>query len=227
MVAPNFGTSKGKAYEVWVMLEIVFRLMQLGVDIFPHDRADVIEPFFRVSGSPADMPAKGPSGDGPCHFKLQRKGRWFELHLGLNNQGLSTTTHEIDLVVLPCHEGLTLRQVGGGPYAGSVMVGLELKAYSDTHKLDHSVPRALLGVAVDLDPAWAIQGWTVHTVGGGGRKFDRHGRAQLAVITATTLYDSSRTLLTHHGAGAHDLVLPGGNEGALDHIAAQIDALFD
>lgn len=227
ILAPNFGTSKGKAYEVWIMLEIVVRLMRRGVDVYPHDCDDEIEPYFRVSGSPADMPAKGPNGKAPCHFKLVKNQRLFELHLGLNMEGLSTATHEIDLSVLNLPQAYALRLAGGGPFDGHVSVGLELKAHSDEYKLSHDIPRALLGVALDLDPTWAIHSWTFHTVGDGSRRMTRTARMELALLTTTQLHVSSETLLMHHGAGAHSLVCPGGNEAAIDEIVGRIEALFD
>lgn len=226
LVAPDFGTSKGKAYEVWVMLEIVVRLMRKGVDVFPHDCDDAFEPYFRVSGSPANMPAKDSDGHDPCHFKLHKNDNWLELHLGLNNEGLSTATHEIDLTIIPWPHGYLLRQSGGGPFKGPLYVGLELKAYSSEHKLPHDIPRALLGVALDLDPAWAIDRWTMHTVGGGTRTMQRKSRSHLAILTATELHTSSDVLLTHHGAGSHGRVMPGYNEAALDDVVDRIESLL-
>ena len=226
IVAPDFGTSKGKAYEVWIMLEIVVRLLRDGVDVHPHDCADELEPYFRVSGSPADMPSHAAGATSPCHFKLRRGRRSLELHLGLNHGGLSTATHEIDLSVLPGFAAWKLRQEGGGPYEREPFVGLELKAYSDKHKLPHDIPRALLGVAMDLDPAFGMYNWTVTTFGGESRTFHRSNRMQLAVITATKLHDSSERLLLHHGVGAHCEVLPGAN-AAIDDVAMRILKLLE
>jgi len=168
LVAPDFGTSKGKAYEVWVMLDIIAHLLWKGVEVHPHDCDDEVEPFFRVAGSPAGMPSQNSNG-APCHFKLERASTCLELHLGLDHEGVSTSTHEIDLCVLPMPLAYFLRYSGGGPYRGPVRLGLELKAHGGRYKLPHDVPRALLGVAMDLDPCWRVDRWTLHTFLWGGK----------------------------------------------------------
>lgn len=226
IVAPNFGTSKGKAYEVWIMLEIVVRLNARGVWASPRDRDGAFEPNFRVSGSPTNMPSSGGSGDGPCHFLLWKNSRYLELHLGLKHAGSSAATHELDLSVVWAHQGKALRDSGGGPFAEQPPVGLELKAYSDEHKLDHGIPRALIGVAVDLDPWWPMQSLTLKTPGGGDHTVTRTNRMHLAVLTTTELYDSSASYLMHFGAGAHSFVTPLNNVAAIDAIVSKIDDCF-
>jgi hypothetical protein len=202
------------------------RLMDRGVHVWPLDRDDKLEPNFRVSGSPADMPASGGSGDGPCHFLFIKNDKALELHLGLKHEGVSETTHEIDLSVIQAGHGRALRHAGGGPVKGPTLVGLELKAYSDRYKLDHGIPRALLGIAIDLDPWWPMQAWTLHTPGGGSSQMHRSDRMQLAVLTSTQLHDSSEKYLGHHGAGSHSLVMPSANEGAIDEVVDQIVGLL-
>lgn len=223
IVAPHFGTSKGKAYEVWIMLEIVVRLIARGVTISPLDRNGIVEPNFRVSGSPTDMPPSGGSGDGPCHFLLSKRGRHLELHLGLKYVGGSTATHEIDLSVVWSVQGKALRDSGGGPFAEQPLVGLELKAFSEKHKLDHGIPRALIGVAVDLDPWWPMQSLTLRTSGGSNHTVTRADRMKLAVLTSTELHDSSTKYLMHYGASAHSFVMPTNNVAAIDQIVFEID----
>jgi hypothetical protein len=49
-------------------------------------------------------------------------------------------------------------------------VGFELMAQSDKHKLPDDIPSALLGDALDLDPAWAIGSSTVSSVGRASRR---------------------------------------------------------
>lgn len=222
VVAPDFGTSKGKAYEVWIMLELVVGLMSRGFDVHPHDCDDDLEPYFRVSGSPAGMPGKG-SKDAPCHFTFERHGRAIELHLGLNHRGISGSTHELDLTFVHAGGAYAIRQSGGGPWDGAPVVGLELKAYADTHKLPHDIPRALLGVALDLDPTWPVTAWTFHTFGGGVRRLSPTFRAGYALLTATELHAASDQYLTHHGVIARGQVIPGGDVAAIDEVVAMID----
>lgn len=226
ITAPHFGTSKGKAYEIWVILELVARLRERGLRIEAHDRNDRFEPCFRVSGAPADMPGSGDGGaPGPCHFKIHGRFGWVELHLGLNNRGMSGASHEIDLAIISGLDGLRLRSAGGGPFEGRVEIGLELKAFSAKHKLPHDIPRALLGVAIDLDPAWALAGCSLHSHGGRLRWGWRKDRTQLAVVTATDIYLSSQQYLTFHEARAYARVLPDGNEQAPEDIVDEIEDL--
>lgn len=225
IVAPGFGTSKGKAYEVWIMLELVVGLMARGFDVHPLDCDDELEPYFRVSGSPADMPGAG-SKNAPCHFMFVRNGRGIELHLGLNHRGISGSTHELDLTFVPAPGGYAIRQSGGGPWDGAPVVGLELKAYTDTHKLPHDIPRALLGVAVDLDPTWPVTAWTFHTFGGGERRLSPSFRASYSLLTATELHASSEQYLTYHGVLARGRVVPAGNVAAIDEVVDIIDTGF-
>ncbi|WP_406870276.1 hypothetical protein ABEB22_10840 [Thioclava sp. 'Guangxiensis'] len=222
IIAPSFGTSKGKAYEVWVMLEIVVRLQKRGVNVLPLDSDGNFERIFRVSGSPSNMPPSGGKGGGPCHFALYGRRCRLELHLGLNYVGGSTSTHEFDLSVVSKREAKALRDKGGGPFTGQPLVGVELKAYTEKHKLDHGVPRALIGVAIDLDPWLPAQRLTLTTTGGSDHYLTRTRRMRLSLLTTTKLHHSSATYLKHYGVGAHSSVTPTSNVVAIKAIVSEI-----
>lgn len=221
-VAPSVGT-KGKAYEVWIAFEIAVRLLQRGYPVEAHDPSGIEVGVFRVRGSPGGMPSLDAEGDdNPSHFHVDGRRGALEVHVGLQSLGVSGSRHEIDITVLPADAGEDCRDSGGGAYAGPRMVGLELKAYADKSKLDQLFARALVGVAVDVDPGWLFPGHVLVTFGGGLAHRHLGTRALIGLLTSTELYDNSRSLLEHHGmlAGAH--VRPGSAEAALDLVVEAI-----
>jgi len=226
--APAIGTSKGKAYEAWIMLEIVVRLQKLGVIAFPVDHKDALVSKFEVSGGPANMPSEASSkGDEPCHFVLAKDRTILELHLGLKCLGLSDARHELDIVVIDRGAAKQLRQSGGGPYEGLIAAGAELKAYDRKHKLPHVIPRAMLGIAVDIDPGWIMGHFVIRTVGGKERQYTPTRRTYYSLMTSTRLHDSSAQYLEHHGAGAFSLVAPANCDDAIDAFVERIIEAMD
>lgn len=225
--APDIGTSKGKAYEAWVMLEIVVRLSKHGVHCVPEDHKDEWEPVFRVSGAPANMPsAQSADPNEPCHFTLWKDGAWLELHLGLKMLGFSETTHEIDISVIDGPAARRLRQLSGGPYANLIVAGAELKAYDRKHKLSHVVPRALLGIAIDINPTWIMGSFAVKTAAGKERPLVPVHRTFYSVMTSTQLHDTSVKYLEHHGAGGFSNVDPSNCNEAMDaFVSVVLDAM--
>lgn len=218
IVAPDVGTKKGKAYEAWMMLELAVRLQQDGVWVTPLDHLGNPAVRFRIADGPSLMPsAMSSTGKEPCHFLLRSYGADLELHLGLRHQGVSSATHEIDISIVRSDQARSLRAAGGGPFEGSGEIGLELKAFDERHKLPLHVARTLVGIAVDLDPSWVMTAFTIGTAGGSQRSFSRIDRSYFALVTTTGLYDNSRRLLEHHGAGAHERTQPG-NAQALDAL---------
>lgn len=221
-VAPSIGT-KGKAYEVWIALELAVRLGRMGYDVEAHDPAGIEVLVFRARGSPTGMPAADAKGDdNPSHFMISGWGRALEIHLGLQARGTGGSLHEIDVLVLDARVAEELRDCGGGPYQGPVAVGLELKAYEEKHKLDQVFARALLGVAVDVDPAWLFPVVSMETAGGSRRRRWLGRRTLIGLLTSTTLYDNSRTLLQGHGMLAADQLRPGSGESHIDQVVEAI-----
>lgn len=221
--APAIGTGKGKAYEAWIMLEIVVRLQKLGVIALPVDHKDELVSKFEVSGGPANMPSEAcGTGEKPCHFVLAKDGTILELHLGLKCLGFSDARHELDIVVIDRGAAKQLRQSGGGPYEGPIAAGAELKAYDRKHKLPHVIPRAMLGIAVDIDPGWIMAHFSIRTAGGKERQYTPMRRTYYSLMTSTRLHHSSEQYLEHHGVGAFSLVIPASCDEAIDAFAEQI-----
>lgn len=170
--------------------------------------------------------ADSPSDDEPSHFRVEGSSAALELHIGLQSRGVSDSPHELDVSVLPAIFGQARRQDGGGVYEGPLTHGLELKAYDAKHKLDQSIPRALLGVAIDLELMWVLPRIAFRSHGGHEKEARLTGRCRYAVISSTALYANSVRLLEHHGAVAAGEVLPGSNEGQIDMLVDEISGLL-
>lgn len=221
-LAPSVG-NKGKAYEIWIALELAVRLLRLGYDVEAHDPAGVEVVVFRARGAPGGMSSANAVGDdNPSHFRVSGWGRALEIHLGLQVLGVSDSRHEIDVTVLPASVAEDLRDAGGGPYQGPLAVGLELKAYDEKHKLNQVFPRALLGVAVDVHPIWLFPAISMGTAGGAEHRRQLSRRALIGLLTSTELYDNSRDLLDGHGMLAGDQVRPGADEFHIDRVVNEI-----
>ncbi|WP_447753328.1 hypothetical protein [Sphingopyxis fribergensis] len=218
ILAPDVGTGAGKAYEAWIMLELALRLKHQGIAVLPLDHNNLWEWHFRIAGGPANMPGAGTTkGNEPCHFLISNGRKHVELHLGLQHRGSSGATHEIDISVVDAKRARALRIAGGGPYRGSGKVGLELKAFDAKHKLPQHFPRALIGIAVDLDPLW-LAGRALPSGRQKKSSVRRIQRTRYAVVTTTQLYENSRLLVEHHGGSVHDLVEPGPNDAEIDRL---------
>jgi hypothetical protein len=227
VVAPNLGTSKGKAYEVWVLFEIAVRLLRRGYWAMPSSPADRSVMVFRVRGSPSGMPdGASTATDEPSHFILAGSQRALEMHIGLQARGVSLASHEIDVSVLPHELGSTCRTQGGGIYAGPLTHGLELKAYDKKHKFDQAIPRAVLGVAVDLNPSWVFATIVLRTSGGAETVSTPVNRTRFALMTSTGIYDNSRRLLDQFGVMGAEELLPK-SAGAIDALVDEIAHLLD
>jgi hypothetical protein len=239
--APDVGTGKGKAYECWVMLELAVRLLRRGVTVLALNPESLPVNRFRIRGAPGEMPAHNEDwgatieggeelpvvDDRPSHFCFYKdESRKYELHLGLQCAGASGSPHEIDLCVLPQEAGEQLRHDGGGYYEERLELGLELKAYDIKHKLGHNIPRALIGVAVDLDPTWVVPDFQMRTVGGFRVPFTQAQRTLYGLFTTTRLFDHSSQYLDHHGVTAEGPVLPGEGDAILEEITDHLEQLL-
>lgn len=221
-IAPSIGT-KGKAYEVWVAFELAVRLLKRGYEVAAHEPGGVEVAVFRARGSPGRMSSVDVEGDdNPSHFRVAGWRQTLEIHLGLQIVGSSTSRHEIDITVLPADAAEALRDAGGGPYRGSLLVGLELKAYDVKRKLNQIYPRALLGVAVDVEPGWLFPTISMITANGAEHRRSLRERALIGLFTSTELYDNSRDLLEGHGMISGHRLRPGSNEFHLDRIVDEM-----
>ena len=224
--APDLGAGKpkGKAYEVWVMLEIAKELRRIGlsVDLVNHDSTPAQR--LRIRGSPGMMPStKSSVGNAPGHLVIKGR-RTCELHLGLQHGSSQFGHHEIDISLLPATQASDLREAGGGYYDGAPLLALELKAYDRKHKLDQSVARALVGVIAHLQPFWSV-GFALFAARAGrwSRAWSRDDRpVRAGIVTTTTLYDNSLALLSAFQALSFTSVEPGVVGDAFERLGREI-----
>jgi hypothetical protein len=137
-------------------------------------------------------------------------------------------SHELDISALPRHSARRCRVTGGGYYLGSLIVAVELKGYNAKHKLDQGVARALLGTMIDLQPWRTIDHIYLNSGGECHPAWSPLGRcAPMHLVTTTTLYDNSKTLLATHSGCSVDNVSPKRDWKRLKRIAEDVRRYWD
>lgn len=229
-VAPDIAKGKGKAYEAWVLLALAVRLKGRGASVSVVDAAGIPVNQLIIPKNPAPMPAANAGPTSPGHLLVNDGWARLEIHSGIQYRGNSQATHELDISVVLASEGRAFRESGGGPYTEAPLMALELKAYSDTGKLDQSIPRALLGTMLDIDPSSFLGPITLTFH---GRQFSTEllsepyftGWPVSAIVTSTELYENSKKLLQGHGSFWHENLTPN-NDQDLGQIADKILTLL-
>jgi hypothetical protein len=210
VTAPSLNTP-GKTYEAWLMFDLAKALCGHAAQVLAkgHDEQPAID--FYLRGSPGDIPsAASTDPEGPCHFEIVcHGGERYELHASILHQG-GGTTHELDLsLVLWHHANERRRRYGGLPYEGRRIWAAELKNYASGTVLKKNIARALLAVAVDLDPGVAGPVLRVETRDGKQVLGGSFTHPHYWLITSATLSQPSRDFLKHYSIGCETDVLPG------------------
>lgn len=224
-VAPDIASGVGHAYEAWVAFEIAVRL-KVHFSVVPCDHAGVsLMPgsVFRVRGAPGNIrPAGRVEPEAPCHFVIGNSPQLAEIHIDVEHRGASGATHEIDVSIVRQAQAAYIRaQPLGGPFVGNRILAVELKAYDRAAALSPSFARSLLGVREDLENFWPLQRLSVvHHHGRYSIEFGPHEQSYWLLTTARL--DNSDSLLSHHGVGHQDQLLPGNNELVLDKMVSEV-----
>lgn len=206
--APDVGKGAGKSYEAWILLEIAAGLQAAGQVVQPKDHAGSTTTAFRVSAGPQFLSsAASKATDEPCYFEFQRKWQAYELHSGLRHCGISGDTHELDISVLSKSDADAVRKAGGGPPQGRVWLGIELKEYDSDAHLPKVFSRALLGTAVDLDPAFIVGNISIE-FSRSISVFRHRPRANYWLATSAKLRPSHVKFLTNYGIKSRDTISP-------------------
>lgn len=213
---------KGKTYEAWSLMEIALRLKGMaGISIEPRGHDDKPVTDFRFRGGPGHIPPSTAKGEQPSHFRIWRHANWpWEMHLSLEHFGASGATHELDISVIPVVEALHYRFSNGGPFDGRRLVGLELKDYDVETILNKAIPRALFGLAVDLDVGVVVEKFSISV-----RPLTLHSRALHApkhwLITTAKISADSTKLLSAYDIASKASVSPSSCD-VFDDIAKTI-----
>ena len=189
---------KGKAYEIWVYLNIFKILFQRSkatgsavsnVAFKNYTGASLLNFPFVVRGSPGQIHSKHQASGKPSYVSFQINNQEYELHIGVQFEGRSHALHEFDICVIPQAVGDHFRNLakGSGSPKGHPRVGLELK--NNAGNLDVGVPRGFLGAVFDctnwgrpriVSPISAFDNLGLNILG-------NNANAALCIFTPTTL----------------------------------------
>ncbi|MFA4892700.1 hypothetical protein [Brevundimonas sp.] len=196
IATPDLAKGLGKSYEAWLYLRIA-----AGIDgsVTACDHQGNPTSILILRGGPGYMAtAQSTKANAAGFFSVANYSGSLELHSSLRHRGTSEASHEIDISLNRAEECWTVRLGGGGPYPGPPVIGLELKHYGSHTKLDKNFARALLGVAMDLNPWFGIR--TISARGPGkalaARTLPVRGRYGL-VTTASLSPETARFLKTY------------------------------
>ncbi|WP_182084297.1 hypothetical protein [Aureimonas sp. ME7] len=215
--APSFSSGNGKAFETWIFLEAA-AVLQTNNAVLARDSHGKPTSEFRVCGAPSNLPTMSTSAASePCHFLV---GDHRELHAGLLHRGASGDSHELDVSVVSTHDAAVLRHGRNRePYQGTRYAGIELKEYDAAGSLPKTYARALLGVALDLDPLRFI--YPVELRLGGQAVFHWHdgffNSPNYMLLTTAALTGPTRSLLNHYRMTWVDCVAAG-------HLPSEFEA---
>lgn len=224
MAAPSIGSGQGKAYEAWVTLELAKALRDVGLYVQAHDCQDAPTREFYFRRNPGKMKSASTHPfNQACHFQVAGPYGALEIHAGLQHRGISEDLHEIDICLVPHDEAVVTRSLPkGGAHVGSRCVAVELKEYGEEVFIDKGIPRALLGVMADLDPA-AIAARAAQQPGARFSMVSQHGPApHYALLTTAQIRSPSKTFLTAHGVQWAEGLNCRGESDAIDQLAQRI-----
>lgn len=217
--APSVADNKGHAYEAWLYFAITVSLKEYEPQGYKHSGEALAKGAnFYVRGGPGHIrPKASKAADEPCHFTFVFMARLFEIHVGVKQVGASGTytidderrmTHEADISVLPAPYVEAVRlDDRGGPYEGPRIAILELKAYDAESELPHGIPRALVGVAVDLDQGFPDRSLIVD--GRGAPRWLHLGSDMVVgLVTTASIPPHAKRYLEYYEAIAADGVEP-------------------
>ncbi len=125
----------GRIFELFIMTGVANRLQNRGFEVWLERSdgsrigpRDADRRFIQRGGAPSGvMPAAmGPGNATVIGIRRIRNGPEWEVWNGIQFEGRSGATHEIDISVVPREVGMQLRQSGGLPF-GRPRVAMECK----------------------------------------------------------------------------------------------------
>ena len=228
LAAPSIGSGQGKAYEAWVTLELAKALQSAGVRVHARNSQDLPtrEFFFRRNPGKIKSASANPHNQ-PCHFRVGDTFPILEIHAGVQHRGVSEDLHEIDICIVPQEEVAPTRSLPkGGAYVGARCLALELKEYGDDTFIEKNIPRALLGVMADLDPA-LVAARAAQRPTARFSMLSHFGPApHYALLTTAKIRPPSKTFLTAHGVQWAEGLNCRDESDAIDQLAQRVAELM-
>jgi hypothetical protein len=158
----------GRIFELFVMTRVANELRIRGCEVWlqrsdgTRIRAgDSDRRFIQRGGSPKGVPAisKGPNNASTMVFRKGNRGSEWEFWNGIQFQGRSGASHEIDIAIVPRQVGQDLRSTGGQPF-GRPRVAIECKDVGTTGSIDET--RAFVARLYDLTILQSHQPYIAH-----------------------------------------------------------------
>lgn len=146
---------RGRLFELFVQTGIATRLQNHGLDVWLQRSdgsrihpTDADRRFIQRGGAPSGVPsaAHGAGNASVIAFRAGTGSRW-EIWNGVQFQGRSGATHEIDVALVPAEVGDDLRAGGGVPF-GRPRVAIECKDVGTAGSIDEM--RAFVARLYDL-----------------------------------------------------------------------------
>ena len=198
--APSL-TRESKAYEAFFAFEAALGLRAGGAAVTALDHKGAQTKTFIIRGGPGLIPPNIATGDQPSHFGITWNGSGLELHISLVHVSLhSQNSHELDVSIVSHSQAQELRTNGQHlPYFGARAIGAELKAYDSAAWLNKNIPRALLGLVLDLDPGAVAPSVEFKLPSGKTLLGGTFGAPQYFLLTTAQLRPPSQSLLNTYG----------------------------
>jgi hypothetical protein len=134
----------GRVFELFIMTGVATRLQSEGFDVWlqrsdgsrilPNDPT---RQFIQRGGAPTGVPSAAMGADNASVIGMRRaaSGSEWEIWNGIQFEGRSGATHEIDIAVVPREVGTQLRLTGGLPF-GRPRVAIECKDVGQAGSVD-------------------------------------------------------------------------------------------
>jgi len=226
IAVPDLAGGLGKSFEAWLLLSIAVGLSET-FDVVPIDYMGEATDSLVIRGAPGYIAkAAGAPGDKAGAIRIDHQGwQTVELHSSLRHSGVSTASHELDISLNLAYLCDSIRKKATAPYPGPPLLGLELKQYGAHLTLNKNFGRALLAVAVDLQPQWLFDEILLRRRQTLMGTWTAQRGAEYRLVTTAGLTSETSKLLDAYGIGADAHFEPGSSPaltGIIDQAASAI-----
>ncbi len=184
-----------KAYEAYVYGLCLRSVRELGATPILRGISGAPTPFI-FRGAPGQIHSTG-RNYGYTEFSLN--GHDFEIHAGVEFEGTSGMTHEIDVCIMRAGEARACRQQPDDPPAASLIAGWECKFYAGN--LDKGLGRAFVGLLDDMGSNTRLSGLCSNSFHPQLRDYFQPQRRPYPHFQLTPLYSSNEAIFVNQIKG--------------------------